>query len=355
MGISFNQHREGVTQKVIGRFRDAQRPKAGLGAFFPREESDTKGVSIEVERNRRLIAVDVQRCTAGNRNVFSTSTEKIFIPPFFSEFFDFTSCQSYDKVFSLGANPGTVDVKKLISSAADKLEVLRDKVERAILKQQAQVLQTGIVTLKSGDNIDYKRKSASMVTLTSTDKWDAPSTSKPLTNLATGITFLREEGLSSATIVNAIMGANAFSAFKSANEVKEQAEWTNIKRVDIGMPIFDNTTGLVFQGQVAAGDFMVNIWTYNESYENESGNSVRYLDADKVVLIPDDFVGKTSFGAVPAVMGDEEQGKIIAPRKGQYVLLDVIDQILTTWDFYLRSAPLVIPFSVDRIYTIDVL
>lgn len=354
MPISLSQHRAGITQTVVGRFSDAQRPKAGLGAFFPRETVATKAVSIEVERNRRLVAVDVQRCTDGNRNIFSTSTEKIFIPPFFSEFFDFTACQAYDITFGRGVAPSKMDAKTLAQSATSYLEILRDKIERAILKQQAQVLQTGVVTLKNGDSIDYKRKAESMVTLAGAAKWDAPTTAKPLTDLKNAVNFLRDTGLSSAVMVDAIMGTAAFAAFMSSNEVKEQADWKNIKRVDLGMPKYDNVTGMVFQGQIAAGDYMINIWTYIDSYE-ENGTSYRYLDTDKVVVLPDDFEGKTVFAGIPMVFGDPVTGQYIAPQQGEYVFHDVIDQIKRVWDFYLESAPLVIPFSVDRIATIDVL
>jgi hypothetical protein len=352
MAITLNQHRAGITQTVIARFTDANKPKSGLSAFFPRVAVDTKQISIEVERNRRLVAVDVQRCTDPNRNAFNKSTEKIFVPPLFSEMFDFTACQRYDETFGRGVGPSRVDAGMLIASATDYLTVLENKIERAILKQQAEVSQTGIVTLKNGDSIDYKRKALSMPVLSGANKWNAPTTAKPLTDLATGANFLRAQGLSAGGTVNAVMGTAAFTNFMSTDQVKGQAEWKNISRLELGMPQFDEVTGLVFQGRIAAGDYIFNLWTYVDSYEADNGTDTPYIASDNVVLYPSDFVGKTVFGAVPMVMGDEISGKFIAPTKGFYHFHDVIDQIKRSWNFILESAPLVVPVSVDRMYTI---
>jgi len=175
----------------------------------------------------------------------------------------------------------------------------------------------------------------------------------PLADFVTGMEFLRTVGLSSGTTVNTIFGANALANFLSNDKVKGQADFRNIKRVDIGMPMFDNTTGLIYHGQIAAGDFIINIWTYNDSYEDVSGVDQKYLDADAVVMVPDDFVGVTAYAGIPTVFGDPISGnQVIKPQKGEMVLHDVIDQVKKTWQLILESAPVAIPVSVDRIYTI---
>jgi len=81
MAITLNQHRKGITQTLIDTFSDEKEPKEGLSAFFPSKTTDTKFISIELERNSQKMAVYVQRCTDPNRNTFSKSTEKIFDNP----------------------------------------------------------------------------------------------------------------------------------------------------------------------------------------------------------------------------------------------------------------------------------
>ncbi|MES2287261.1 MAG: major capsid protein [Bacteroidota bacterium] len=352
MPITLNQHRIGVTQTVVAKFSDDRKPKKGFTSIFPVQTTDAREVSIEVERNNQPMAVDVQRGTGGNRNTFTKSTEKIFVPPYYEENFDFTACERYDVTFAQGNAPTRMDAGMLVRSAMRKVEKLKNKIERAKELQRAQVLQTGIVVLKNGDSIDYKRQAGSMPVLTLGNRWNQAATAKPLDNFKTGMDFLRQEGLSGATVINAIMGSAAFNNFMATTQIKEQAEWRKINRIDLNMPQFDNVSGMAFQGQVAAGDFIINIWTYNEFYTDENGAKQTYLDTNTVVMVPDDFEGITQHAGVPAIMGDDATGKYIAPMEGEYYTRDVIDEIKMTWDFIIASAPLVIPVSVDRIYTI---
>ena len=350
--IGLNQHRKGFTQQLVATFSDRVGVKSGFGAFFPDKTTRTKGFSIEVERLGKKVAVDVQRCTDPIRNKFSKSTEKIFIPPMYSLSFDFTACESYDVTFGMGTVPNEITGTSLLQSADAKLTHLKDQIERAKELQRAQILQTGIVVLKNGDNIDFKRKAESFETLTGTARWTVSADCDPVKDLQDGCEFLRNTGRSGASTVNAIMGSTAFNNFKLSAKVKAEADIRNINRTDIQMPMMDNVSGLVFQGQVGAGDFIVNLWTYNETYEDADNNEVRYLDANKVILLPSDFQGFTGHGALPAVLGNVHDGQYVGNVEATYEVHDVIDPKKMSWEYILNSAPLAVPLSVDRIYTL---
>ena len=356
MAITLNQHREHITKRIISTFSDDAPVRSGLGAFFPAETSIEKMVGIEVERNRQLVAVDVQRCTDPKRNKFSLFAEKLYIPPFYNESWDFTSCQRYDVTFGNTTNPSQSDSLNMINEASTRMMTLRRKIERAIQIQQAQILQTGIVTLKNGDNIDYKRKAASIVVKAGADLWTA-ATGVPLTDLGLGGEFLREEGLSAGSTVNAIMGRDAFAAFMNNPQVKERADFRRISRLEVGMPQFDNTTGLVFHGQIGTADYSINLWTYNEFFENDAGAKVKYLDVDKVILLAEDFKGKTAFAGIPAIMRDKNNAEFpewITPIEAEFYINNYIDPFKKAHWFEIASAPLAIPVSIDRIYTLQV-
>jgi len=351
--ITLNQHRASLTQALVARFLDQARVRTGFGAFFPSETTLAKQISIEVERHGKPMAVDVQRCTDPIRNIFSKSTEKIFVPPYFHESFDFTSCQSYDVTFGRGVVPQGSFMQSIFQEANKELLAIQNKIKRAVLLQQSQVLTTGIVTLNSGDNIDYKRKAGSMVTKTvSGEKWTAPTTSDPVKDLKAACEFLRGTGNSGASEVNAIMGSQAFENFMSSAKVQALGDIRNVNRIAIDMPMMDGVSGLVLQAKVGAGDFIVYIWTYNETYENASGVETRYLDTNTVVVLPTDFVGKTVYAGLPAVMGDPISGQYVANIEAEYNVYDVIDQKKRNWEYIVDSAPLVVPVSVDRIYTL---
>lgn len=352
MAITLNQHRAGVTQTVIDTFSDEKEPKQGLAAFFPSKTTDTKFVSIEVERNSQKVAVDVQRCTDPHRNTFSKSTEKIFEPPYYNEMFDFTACERYDVTFAKGNAPTKIDAKMLIADAQSKVKVIKNMILRAIEIQRASVLQYGVVILKNGDNIDYRRKAESMVVLTGTAKWDAPTTANPFLDIRKGMQFLRQKGKSGANAINVIFGENAFDNFLAIDNVTKQAEWRKINRLEINMPQFDNTSGMVFHGQFGTGDYTINVWTYNETYEDPAdGIEKPYIETNNVVMVANDFRGWTAFAGVPAIMGTGDN-QYIAPMQGEFYVRDIIDQIRFAWNFIVSSAPLVVPVSIDRLYTI---
>lgn len=352
MALTLNQHRFGVTQELIETFKDSRAPKTGLSSFFKKKTTAAKQVSIQVRRSRRLVAVDVQRCTDSNRNIFSLSAEKIFLPPFFSEYFDFTACQAYDVTFGMGVAPNSIQKNMLMDSANEYLQELKWKIDRAINKMYASVLQTGTVTMVNGDSIDYKRKAASIPVNTGADAWSQTATSDPLRDFGIDAQFLRDQGLSAGSTINIIMGTQAFTYFmNSAKILAVAAIFNQIKRVNIGMPQFDEVTGLNFQGQIGGTDYMFNIWTYNDSYENNDTTISKYINDANYIMIPDDFEGTMVYAGLPFIFGDYFSGMYVANTEGDYIAHDVIDQKKRSWEFFLESAPLPIPISIDRTVT----
>ena len=353
MAITLNQHRANITQTVIAKFSDDKEPKQGLSAFFPSKTTSTKYISIEVERNLQTVAVDVMRCTDPNRNTFSKSTEKIFEPPYYNEMFDFTACERYDVTFAEGNVPTKIDATLLIRSAMTKVKALKNKILRAIELQRSQVLQTGVVQLKNGDSIDFKRKAASLKVLTTTARWSEIATADPIADLTAGMEFLREEGLSGSSEIDVIFGSAALTNFKANAKVQKLLESRREESIRIDMPKFNNVSGMVSHGKVAAGDFIINIWTYNVFYVDPVDNvNKKYIDANNVIMVSEDFVGYTAFAGVPAIMGDNVSGNYVAPKEGEFYVRDIIDQQKVSWNFIVSSAPLVVPVSIDRMYTI---
>src|SRR5690606_34276477 len=132
--------------------------RAGFSEWFPRETTGTLYVDVEVERDNDLIAVDVMRFTEGRKNKFTRSTEHTYVPPFFKEDYDFARDEIYMTSVALGVTGATAANQAIAQNALKNIRKNRKKIERAIRKQQADVLQTGIVSMKNGDNIDFRRK-----------------------------------------------------------------------------------------------------------------------------------------------------------------------------------------------------
>jgi len=123
--IPASQARALFTQGLVDIYREQVKTTSFLRSFFPTEEFGTKYLSVEVERGFEKVAVDVTRGTEGNRNVFSKSTEKIWEPPLYDEFFDMTQLDLYDRLFTSSGNISDTDFGALIAEASNRTYALQ--------------------------------------------------------------------------------------------------------------------------------------------------------------------------------------------------------------------------------------
>lgn len=344
------------TKMLVAVYKETTRPTGFLRSFFRTVENETKELSIEVQRGTEKFAVDVLRGTEGNLNDFARSSEKIFVPPYYREYFDATDLDFYDRLF--GSAGGQVDVltfQSWLEKVAEKLRMLQDKIERAYERQASQVFSTGVVTLINGDNIDFKRKAASLVDLGGGNYWD-DGASDPIKDLKDGAKFLRTVGKSTGGIVNAIMGELAFDAFLNNAKVKERADIRNFKLDDLSPPQRDSVGGAL-HGRVSAGSWEINIWTYPE-FLDVSGVSTPYIADKEVFLLPmtPNFV--LGFASVPKVFRDRNNAEFpefIMQERAAFVIGNRVDDRGDKHIFDIKSAGIAIPVAVDQIYTAQVL
>tara|TARA_R110001632_G_scaffold89055_6_gene192190 strand:+ start:267 stop:1337 length:1071 start_codon:yes stop_codon:yes gene_type:complete len=354
MAISLADARGIFTKKLIEVYKETSTPTSFLKSFFTTKYSDTKEVSIAVQRGFELIAVDVLRGTEGERNTFSKSTEKIFVPPFFREYLDATELDFYDRLWS--SADGSVEpitFSNWLQTVIEKLQMLKDKIERTYELQCAQVFETGIVTLKNGENIDYKRKATSLVDLTAGNYWEDSSVD-PVTSIEAGCNFIRTKGKAQGSVFNMILGSESLNALY--NNTKFQAK-NDLRRMDLSevrMPQ-RNALGGVLHGQLSAGSYKVNIWTYPEFYDTAVAEGLSYVNTKKMILLPEMTKYSFAYGAVPRLWGAEKKGVGIARDSGDFVVGEYLDERNTTHIIDIKSAGLAIPVAVDTIYTAQVI
>lgn len=355
--VPVEQHSTTIVKKVVGKFKEDIPVKAGFSGFFPSEKTATLMVDVEVERDTDLIAVDVKRFTEGTKTKFTRSSEHTYVPPFFKLEYDFARDEVYMNTVALGVTNAVGVNQAIAQNALKNVRKNKKMIERAIRKQQADVLQSGIVTLKNGDSIDFRRKAESMVDLGSANYWTEED-SNPSDDLATAMTFLRNIGNSTGSTINVVMRTDAMNAFLSNSAVSKLVDARKMDRVKIVMPQFNEASGMAFHGQIAAGDFVVNLWTYNEKYTNEAGETKYYLERENVVVLPSDFQGKTIFGGLPYMRKQRMQNqdvKMPGVMAADYLLRAYDDEKTISSTLELTSAPIAIPFTVDKVYTMKVL
>ena len=359
MAISIIDHSKAIASKIVGKFEETIPVRSGFGDWFPEETTPTLEVDVEVQRGTDDIAIDVVRFTEGNKNKMSKITEHKYQPPYFKEDYDFQRDQVYMNTIALGVGMESAQVNQVIAMNALKaVNKNRAKIERAIRKQQADVLQDGIVRLSNGDNIDYRRKAESMVNVSvGGNYWGTSATATPMIDIRKGMDFLRDVGQSGGSAVNVVMRSKAYEAMIKTDEIKTQGVNTIIRRVDIGMPEFNGVSGFSFKGQIDGGDFAVNLWTYNEKYTDANGATQHYLAENQVVMMPDDFQGKTVYGGLAIMRQANVNGTtVMVPgvQEAMYLVRGYSDEKLMSSTLELQSAPLVIPFTIDKIYTMQV-
>ncbi len=344
--ISTTDARGLITKMLVDVYKERTAPTAFLRSFFPAKESATKSLSIEVQRGTEKVAVDVERGTEGNRNTFSRTSEKIFIPPYYREYLDATDLDLYDMLFSM-PNVDSAIFSQFMDQLADKLRLLQDIIERAYEVQASEVLETGIVTLEEGINIDFKRKAASLVDKGAGNYW-ATGTVDPYDDLETGANFIRKVGKASGDIFNVLMGSEALADFLNNTKVKERADIRNFMLDEVLMPQ-RTSSGASPHGVVSAGSYRFRIWTYAQFFDTKAGVSTAYLNPKKIVILPEAPRFVMGFAAVPQLL---TMGQGV--RKGAFIFGDYIDERNSKHVFDIKSAGVAIPVAVDTVHTTQV-
>lgn len=347
--ISITDAQGKYTKYLAAQYSDFLKPKSFLRSFFKEDESNSKEISIMVQRGQEYVAVDVLRSSEANRNVFSRTSEKIFEPPYFYEKFDSTKLQSYDLLFT---GSGEVPAKifgRFMRDVGQKMSVQTDMIDRAYELYCSQVLHTGVLQLQAGTNIDFKRKTLSKVVLGAGAWWSVGGVD-PNTAMLTGCQWLRDPGKMAGGNVTVIMGSNAFKTYMANAAVQARGAIFNYS-MDNLQPAQRNAAGGNYHGWVSVGGYRCMIWSYDEVYTDRSGNSQPYIDPDSVIMIPETPTFLLQYAAVPQLLPDGG----IMPMKGKFIFNDWMDIEKTAHWFAVKSAGMPIPLAVDQIYTIQVL
>jgi len=343
MAIPLQDARNLFTKMTIAIYRENIPVPGFFRSFFPTDETRSKEISIEVQRGTEKVAVDVERGTNGNRNKMTKSTQKIFVPPFYWEYLTANEHALYDVAIGMQSPEAFAQLSR---ETADEMIKLRDKIERAYELQCAQVLETGVVELAMAVNIDFKRKSGSLVDLTGSP-WTV-GTNSPYDDLNDAALFIRQKGKTVSTIYNVIMGSEVHEAFMNNDIVKERADIRNFSLDMIREPQ-RNSTGGTLHGEVSAGSFKFRLWTYPEFYDNASGVSTPYMNPKKFIVLPEAPKFKLVFGAVPQLIGSSNTSG--NGQSGAYMIQNFIDERATTDEQHIKSAGVAVPIAVDQMYT----
>lgn len=349
-----------VNKTLIDVYREATTPTDFLRSLFEVRETSSRLVSIEVQRNSENIAVDVLRGTEGNRNTMDRFTEKVTEPPYYREYLDATQLYFYDQLFGMGdVEMDEMTLSEWVQEIMERMQMLQAKIERSIEKQCSEVLQTGIVLLQNGTNIDFKRKAGSLVDLGAGNYWDNSGVD-PTDSIISGCNFLRNTGKAMGGDFICIAGQKAQRVLLQNQEFKDKADYRRTPLVQLSIPQrIADAVGSAFHGEFSAGSWNIMLWTYPQSYQAtaNAASQTQYINDRNIILIPMDPRFRLAFGAVPKLIRDTRNAEFpefIMQQRGAFTIGNYIDERTETHLFDIKSAPIAIPVAVDQIYTATV-
>lgn len=336
--------RAAITNSMVEVFRERVQVKDFLSSFFPTKTSTTKYVSWEVQRATEPAAVDVIRGTGSNYNQVTKSTMKTILPAFYSEEFSANDLEVYDVAIG-SLNPGLM--RQLAEEMAYESSLIVDKIQRSYQKQKADLLQTGIAQFSAHDTVDFRRKAAPKVD--DATQYFSDTTKDPDLAFARAGKFLREEGKLQAapgTRYVAILGEKAFMDLMNNPIFKSKHD---LKHIDLGtiLPAEMSTSGASSHGYISVGNYIYDLWTYPEIYEDSNGTKTPYIATTNMIVTTYRPNFSFVYGMVPQLQG------LVTPmtiREGFY-MLEYLDPKKMNHGVKIMSAGIGMLTGVDQVYT----
>lgn len=182
---------------------------------------------------------------------------------------------------------------------ADIVATHVDMYERRLEWMAARAIIDGAVVI-GGENypevtVDFKRAGSHTKTLTSTALWTDTTNSKPLENLEDwSLEMLENSGVPLARIT---FGTSAWKAFIAHPHLKDMLD-TNVRGSENSLETGPRAGqyGGQFRGQLKSMN--VDLYVYNDKYEDNQGTLVDMMDPTHIVLTGADVDGVQCFGAV---------------------------------------------------------
>ncbi len=179
---------------------------------------------------------------------------------------------------------------------ADILQTHRDAHERRQEWMAASAIINDLVEVSGPDYptqvISFGRHPSQTITLTGTAQWSDPS-ANPVKNLDAWIGQVQQRSSYAPTRV--VMGTDAWDVFRDNPVVEKKLDTRRGSETRLETAV---GTGEVVQYKGTLGASL-EVWTYNDIYEDDEGNVVPFMDPKKIVLLnPTGTEGVRCFGAI---------------------------------------------------------
>lgn len=340
-------------------FDKKQKPSMFLANLFKKVQ--LKGIKVEIQGRviEGYYSVDTKLGTGGRYNSLDEYDKTDYTVP---EYNDIASLNEED-VFKAQLGQTEYDqTANILNSINDGQEIFSDKQRRSEEKQASDGLFYGKITLAGGNKIDFKKKDTHKISVAAA-KWNTAA-ADPVKTLSSAIALCMKDGKIGVSEWNLIFESKGLDALLGNENFRKNSKWNDgIKRTDINMPV-EATPGAMFHGRATIGGYIVNIWSYDETYTvpkgfnfaNE-GETFGYIPAGCALLVPMNPNFKRYYGAInntnapttPGIGGNKLQ--LVEQEQLPYAY-DVLEDGSATTKYGVKSRPLLVPVDIDSFATI---
>jgi len=351
--IPTSQASPALTTAIKAKLDDMQTIKVNnFGrSFFNEVLSQERYPAFEVRRGTMLVGVDVPRGHQGLRTQATKFSQKAVDPFYFKYFTDATELEGYFRVF--GSNSFNLnDLAGLANGIALGVKANQDLIDRAIEKFCMEIFEFGTITSERAGTpaIDFYRKADSFMDKGAGNYWDVTG-HDPFADIKEGCDFMKQAGKVASSRFEAVCGTRAWTAFRNNSVVKERLTQYNNRR-DTLSPSRQEISGAVYQGSFDCDSYVIDIFTYNDFYENSDGSFSPYMAENKMYILPPNPMNALFYAAVPQVQTNLTTANLLV---GKYQVRDFMNAEYGYHRFYIESAPIPVPIGVDQMFTITCL
>lgn len=309
-------------------------------------------VDVDVMRDNRSIAVDVLRGSGhSHRNLANSWSGKEYEVPLYSESSPIKAEMLSKRIPGQDPYSPNAQMEQLAFWTAKLQAQNTGKIMRAENLMAAQACQTGTVTLKNTDSIDFKKRSE--LNVVPSNKWDTAN-GDPVKDLDTLCTRLLRYGKIRPSVV--VMDPLAWDLFRNNAKLKAyigESPWIDPGKIQ---PV-DVRNGAHFHGALSIGQQVLQFYVDDSFYEDSSGTAVNYMSDYTVVVMNPNARLVRAYGAVEVLGAAREEydrmGMPAVPQMQEGMYLPwVRTEYPSTLEVGVQSAPIVVPVAIDTIGTI---
>lgn len=321
-----------------------------LDNFFPRVMTfDTEEIMFDRIKTQRRLAPFVSPVVQGRVMRTQGYETRAFRPAYSKPKHIVDPNRVFARMAGEDLGGSSTPAQRWNAAVAENIAEERNSLQRLFNWMAAMACIYGKVTISGEDYptqvVDFQRNAGLTRILAGTARW-GEADAKPLDDVRDLRTLAFKE---SGSVINRLtMGIEAFDRFFASQDVKDLLKDNlRVTTSDSQLSAMGSTdTPYEYRGvlQGANGQGRIEVYTYNEQYEDEDGNTVDYMSPYDVVGTGGGIQGVRCFGAIR----DKRAGLQAIPIFPK--MWDQEDPSLTYT--MSQSAPLMVPANVNNTFRI---